>query len=181
MSQHQNDSREDRTETFLRLLTEHERKLGRYAMMLVPHAPDADEILQEAKLVMWRSFDQFETGTDFAAWSRKVVFHQVLKYRRQPSRKALPFCEETYQLLAGEASSGEEYFDRRRMALKSCLTKLTSEHQRILSLRYEEELSIERIAEEVERTAGAVYRLLSRIRRSLHECITGTLKMEAEL
>ena len=172
---HQNPG-EDRTEAFIRLLTEHERRLGRYAMSMVPHAQDSDDILQEAKIVMWRSFDRFELGTNFGAWARKVVFHQVLAYRRKKAKLATPLSEETLTLLAADAEEMVEHFDKRKSALSSCVAKLQEEHREVLTLRYRDEMSIESISERVDRTVSAVYRLLSRVRRNLHECVSKTVE-----
>src|SRR5687767_8405236 len=76
----------DRAEEFVFLLARHERQLGAYVMTMVPHPQDADDILQEAKVVMWRHFAKFESGTNFGAWSRKIAFHQVLAYRKRKHR-----------------------------------------------------------------------------------------------
>jgi len=170
----------DRTEVFIRLLTEQERNLGRYAMTLVPSAPDADDILQEAKVVMWRTFDRFELGTSSEAWGRRIVFRQVLKFRRQPARRVQPLSEQTLELVAVEFATSEEHLDKRILALSGCVSKLSGEHRCILQLRYHEELSIDRIAEQLGRTSGAVYRVLSRIRCALHECVSNSTQLEAK-
>ena len=119
---------QDRTEAFIRLLIEHERKLGRYAMTLVPHAQDADEVLQESKMIMWRSFDRFQLGTDFVAWARKIVFHQVLKYRRRPSRRLQPFSDETIELIASTSRDMTERLDLQKEVLGDCIAKLPPDH-----------------------------------------------------
>ena len=164
----------DRTEAFLRLLTEHDRRLGLYVSGLVPCLQDAQDILQEGKLVMWRSFDQFQPGTNFAAWARKILFHQVLAYRRRKKRDTGEFLDEqTLQLLQDEAESAqrEGRWQRREAALRECLLKLPDDHQRVIQMRYRDEASIERIARAVQRTEQAVYRLLSRLRQTLFECV----------
>lgn len=174
MHNHMNDDpdiADSNSEEFIRLLTTHERQLGRYAMTMVPHVQDCDEVLQESRLVMWRSFDRFERGTDFVAWGRRVIFNQVLKYRRRPSRRNFPFSEETLQLLLAENEACETELDHRVEWLQGCLKKLPGDHQRLLQFRYHDELPIEKIAEQVERTTGAIYRLLSRIRRTLFDCV----------
>ncbi|SMP61985.1 RNA polymerase sigma-70 factor, ECF subfamily [Neorhodopirellula lusitana] len=168
----------DRTEEFLCLLTEHEPRLARYATLLIPHLQDSDEVLQEAKLVMWRSFDRFETGTDFGAWARKVVFHQVLKFRRRPSRRLQPFPEETLELLASEIVGLEKELDYRQTALAVCIAKLPDDHRRMISLRYFDENPIEQIATQLGRKTDAVYQSLSRIRRSLHRCISDAIQVQ---
>ena len=76
----------DRTQEFLELLTQHDRALGVYVYSLVPRTADADDILQQTKMILWRCFDQFESGTNFLAWARKTAFHQILTYRRQNVR-----------------------------------------------------------------------------------------------
>lgn len=85
----------DRAEEFVFLLARHERLLGAYVMTMVPHPQDADDILQEAKVVMWRNFGKFELGTNFGAWARKVAFHQVLAYRKRKHRDRLDFSEDS--------------------------------------------------------------------------------------
>ena len=56
---------DDRAELFIRLLAENERVLTAYVLTLLPHRPDAEDILQETKLALWRSFQQFPGGDEF--------------------------------------------------------------------------------------------------------------------
>src|SRR6267154_1719445 len=123
----------DRAEEFVFLLARHERLLGAYVMTMVPHPQDADDILQEAKVVMWRNFAKFEAGTNFGGWARKVAFHQVLAYRKRKQRERV---------------------------LRECVAKLPADHREALQLRYQEGLSLEDMAVRLERTVGALYRLL---------------------
>src|SRR6185436_3701537 len=69
---------ESATEDFLRLLGQHERHLAAFVYSLVPRAADADDILQDVKVTMWREFAKFEPGTNFRAWARQIATHQVL-------------------------------------------------------------------------------------------------------
>lgn len=161
----------DRSTEFLTLLTQHDRALGLYVYSLVTSNADADDILQQTKMVMWRSFDQFETGTNFLAWARKVAFHQILTYRRQQKREHLPLSEETLEAIAHEVSKLSTDGDSRKEALLECLGKLPQEQRQIVLLRYYEDLEVETIAKRIQSTAGAVYRALSRVRFSLLDCV----------
>ena len=156
------------------LLTEHERRLGIYVTGLVACPQDAQDILQEGKIVMWRNFDSFELGTNFPAWARKILFHQILAYRRRTKRQPSErLCEETLELLneAAESAIREKRWVKRESALKGCLEKMKEDHREIVHMRYRDETSIEKIAHRMERTEGAVYRLLSRLRQNLYECV----------
>jgi len=170
---------DDRTEAFLRLLAEHERKLAVYVTGLVACPQDAQDILQEGKIVMWRQFHQFELGTNFAAWARKILFYQVLAYRRRTKRdRAETLSDRMLEILSeeSEAALRERKWQEREAALEACVRKLNEEHREILDMRYRDEASIERISRRTERTEGAVYRLLSRLRKNLHLCVEKELQ-----
>lgn len=165
----------DRAEEFVFLLARHERALGAYVMTMVPNAHDADDILQEAKVVMWRSFPGFKSGTNFGAWARKVAFHQVLAHRKRRQRDRLDFTEEFLHAVAEEAERNAAALDLRERALQDCIAKLPPDHREVLHLRYHEGLRLEEMEQRLGRTVCATYRLLSRIRQVLHECVSKTL------
>lgn len=166
----------DRAEEFVFLLARHERLLGAYVMTMVPHPQDADDILQEAKVVMWRHFAKFELGTNFGAWARKIAFHQVLAFRKRKHRDRLEFSEDFLRAVADEAESSADRLEQRERLLHECVAKLPAEHRDALHLRYQEGLSLEAMASRLERTVGALYRLLSRVRHILHECVSKHLQ-----
>ncbi len=166
----------DKTELFIVQLSTIERSLALYVMTLVPRPQDAEDILQQSKLVMWRCFDQFQQGTNFGAWARKIAFHQVLTYRKRQKKSQLQVSDEFLEIIASEAESNDDVLEVQRQLLTQCMTKLDPEHRQILKLRYHEGEEIEAIAAETNKTEGAVYRLLSRIRKNLHDCVTRSLK-----
>ncbi len=165
----------DPAEEFVFLLARHERPLGAYVMTMVPHPQDADDILQEAKVVMWRNFAKFEPGTNFGAWARKIAFHQVLAFRKRRHRDRLDFSEDFLRTVAEEAGTSAEHLEQRERLLHDCVAKLPADHRETLHLRYQEGLSLEDMAPRLGRTVGALYRLLSRVRQVLHECVTKNL------
>lgn len=166
----------DPAEEFVFLLARHERFLGAYVMTLVPNPQDADDILQEAKIIMWRNFSQFERGSNFGAWSRKVAFHQVLAFRKRRKRDRLDFSDAFLETVAAEMDSCSEHLEKRTLAMLSCISKLPPPHRETLHLRYQEGLGLEEMADRLQKTSGALYRLLSRIRHVLHECVTQSLQ-----
>ncbi len=166
----------DRGETFLRTLAEHERWLAAYVYSLVARAADADDILQECKIVMWRQFGRFEPGTNFRAWARTIALHQILNYRRAEQRRPESAHERAFiEAVAGEMERRSDQFDRQAESLRHCLRKLPEAHRAIVLARYYEGLGVEDIAAQGQRSAEAVYRLLSRIRKALNDCISRQL------
>ncbi len=58
-------------------------------------------------------------------------------------------------------------------SLEECLKRLADRTAKIVNLRYYEDWSCDRIAQEMAMTSGAVRNVLCRARIQLHECITG--------
>ncbi len=159
------------TELFISLLAHSEHSLSVYVLALVGHPQDADDILQQGKLVMWRSFSSFERGTNFHAWARKVLFHQILTYRKRKKRDRLVLSDELLTL-AHETIEVHPLLEAHPSSLlKGCLERLSPENKAILQKRYYDDLSIETISDQTGRTVDAVYRLLSRLRSRLGECL----------
>jgi RNA polymerase sigma-70 factor (ECF subfamily) len=124
---------------------------------------------------MWRHFSTFKSGTNFGAWARKIAFYQVLAHRKRKQRDRLDFSEEFLHTVAEEAERNAGVLERRERALQECIGKLPPDHREILHLRYHEGLKVEDMERSLGRTVWATYRLLSRIRQVLHECVSKTL------
>ncbi|MCR9197732.1 MAG: sigma-70 family RNA polymerase sigma factor [Planctomycetaceae bacterium] len=163
---------DDRADQFIQLLAAHERQLAAYVLTFVSTA-DADDILQETKIWLWRSFDQFTLGTSFGAWARQAAFFRIQQFHRKRSKenRRLVFSDECLAQLAEAFERQPDVREQRMSQLTDCVARLSAEHRRILSLRYAQELLVEDVASQIERTVSATYRVLSRIRLTLRQCV----------
>lgn len=164
-----------RVDEFVRLLGQNQRRVFLYVLSLVPRWTDAEEIVQETNLLLWREFHQFQSGTNFAAWACKVAFHQVLAWRKRRQRDRLQFDHDVLEQIGLQAQALGDELDDRVAALADCLERLPSPQRELIRLRYNEAQSIEAIASSQQRTVEAVYRALSRVRQILYDCISHKL------
>ncbi|MHC5160788.1 MAG: sigma factor, partial [Planctomycetota bacterium] len=88
------DSNQNKTEEFLSLLMSNQRRINSYVLSLVPNMNDADDIMQETITVLWRKFDEFQVGTNFASWGMKVAFYCVLDFRKKKAKDKLVFSDD---------------------------------------------------------------------------------------
>ncbi len=166
----------EQTEAYLRLLNQHDRWLATYVYSLVSRPADAEDILQEAKVTMWKHFSSFEPGTNFRAWARKIATNQILNYRRSEQRRPNSTLDDEFiEVVAAEIDRRATALDHKSDALRLCLRKLPEAHRRIVIWRYYEDCGVEEIARKSERSVEAVYRLLSRIRAVLNDCVSRPL------
>src|SRR5438477_13093057 len=98
---------------FIRLYTKHEVRLRAFALSLIPNWADAEEVLQEANVVIWRKRGEFRPGTSFFSWAARVVHLTAKDFRKRRSRERLQFDDRFYEAVADEADrSADELADR---------------------------------------------------------------------
>ena len=169
----------DRIELFVRLLGAHQHQIHRYVLCLVPSAHDADDILQETNLYLWREFHKFEEGTNFVAWACAVAYHKVIAWRKQKSREKLVFNEAFLMEVSDELITGVDRQEKRAAALNKCIERLPAVHRELLQLRYGSNQKIDAIATQQGRSIDAVYRMLSRVRQTLFNCVNSSLSVDS--
>src|SRR6266508_2218769 len=80
-----------RSKLFLRLFLQNERRLYAYILTLLPNRADADDVLQEASLVMWDKFNERQPPDDFAAWGCRIAYFKVLDFCKKSQRSRVRF------------------------------------------------------------------------------------------
>ncbi len=168
----------EREERFLQLFLAHQRRLFGFLLTLVPDWTDAEDLLQETSVAIWRKLDQFEPGTDFAAWAQNIARYEVLNYRRKRSRSRVFFSDETIELLADQMATMGQDADARRDALESCLAKLKPRDGELIHLRYQSGATTQSVAERLDQSIQAVYRALNKIHGQLLRCVRRSLAAE---
>ena len=76
-----------RRREFERLLQENLRPAYATALRYTGRKDDAEDLLQEAAIQAYRSFDSFQQGTNFKAWFLKVLTNLYLNSRRKQMRQ----------------------------------------------------------------------------------------------
>ncbi|MBI1367615.1 MAG: sigma-70 family RNA polymerase sigma factor [Planctomycetes bacterium] len=161
------------------LLASHQNRLYAYALSLVGEARWAEELLQQANLVICDKADDFVRGSDFMAWAGAIVHYTVLADRKKRSRDRLVFSDETLAALKQTIDARTRQVDRVSLALHECLKHLTDRQRSILRHRYDLDQTVLAIAEALNMTGNAVDQALLRIRRALAGCIRRKLDEDA--
>src|SRR5262245_11445724 len=166
-----------RSRIFLRLFLQNERRLYAYILTLLPHRADADDVLQEASLVMWDKFDERQPPDDFAAWGCRIAYFKVLDFCKKSQRSRVCFSQAMLERVAETAveQAATLRLDERRDALAGCLEKLRPEDRDLLAHRFADGATTQSTAAEVGRSVEAVYKALAKIRQALFECVSRTL------
>ncbi len=171
-----NDKKDEKT--FLELLIPNQRRIQAFIFTLVPNINDAEDIYQESASEMWNKFNSFEVGTDFVAWAVTIAKYKVLTFRNKSGRSKIKFDNNIHEILESAASSKINSLQNHLDALRSCLKKLSDKQQLLLKMRYQADMTFQKIAARVGKTAPAIHRIMSRIHSNLALCVRRTLKLE---
>jgi RNA polymerase sigma-70 factor (ECF subfamily) len=127
---------------------------------------DVEDIAQEAMIRAWRHRDSLRQGERVGGWLATIV-------RNEAARDASRARPEPAQ--AWEHRSAEDERMTRvvvRADLEACLRRLPSEEQRLLRLRYEDDLTQAAIARYMNLPEGTVKVRLHRARRKLRRLLS---------
>ena len=168
-------NREREVERFARLLARCQRRIFVYAMSLLHDPNDAEDVLQETNLVLWKKFNEYERGTDFARWACRVAYFEVLKVYRKKGQSERLFSDKFIETLAAGCERTMCHWDDRKEALRDCVGKLPVHDRDLVRSRYEPGATTRSVAETAQRSVQGTRKSLLRIRNALLECIRRTL------
>lgn len=77
----------DPVQEFESLVHEHERALYHFAYRLTADPHDAQDLLQEALLKAYKSFQRFEAGTSFDRWVYQIIYRLFIDTYRKKKRR----------------------------------------------------------------------------------------------
>jgi RNA polymerase sigma-70 factor (ECF subfamily) len=166
------------SEDFLRLYTLHQARIYMFIGTFFRSRADIDEVMQETAIVLWNRFKELRSHDDFLRWGYGIARLKSYQHLRLKKAELLPFDDQFFDLLADEQQKYAEQLERRREALQSCLGKLRASDRNLVEECYQRETKVTTVAQTLARPVNAVYQSLTRIRRTLHDCITRALSLQ---
>lgn len=160
------------------LLLKYRQRIFGFVLTLVQNRSDAEDILQEASMIMWEKFDEFQPNSDFVAWANQIGYFCVQNFRRRQGRSKLLFDDSLIENLADTASQLGDEVDRRHRHLRDCLALLRPRDREMILARYAPQGGVAQAAEIARRTLTATYKSLNRVRRALGQCINNKMAIE---
>jgi RNA polymerase sigma-70 factor, ECF subfamily len=159
------------TSDFVELMTLHQGRLYGYVLTLLGDPNVANDVLQEANVVLWKQWRQFQPGSNFTAWAFRIAHFQFMAYRQRQLRDKTLFSNDLLATLASEVRDIDERYEARAAALEKCLERMPARSREAIRLRYVDELKVSEMVEALHRSANAVYQILFRARQWLIECV----------
>lgn len=156
---------------FVANITRSQRHLHAFIQTMIWNPADADDVLQEANLVLWRKADEFDATRPFLPWAMRIAQLQAMAWLKTRARTKQRLDDALLDTIAAEAMAEADELEPRRRALSDCLQRLSQAHRDLVARRYQPDGSVNDLAAERGSTPNAISEQLRRIRSALLTCI----------
>lgn len=160
---------------FIRRFTAIQSDLRAFIVGMTPSRSDADDVLQEVNLALWHKRDAYDQSRDFLRWAFGFAMTEIRSYRSKSARSRLWFKDSVLDSLSESWSSTPNESEDRRDALAVCLEKLGAIERQYVAKYYGKQLSAQDLAKESGRPLSTIYKVLTRARGRLRNCIIRSL------
>jgi len=160
---------------FIRLFSKSQCTLYAFILGMTHSTTDADDLLQELNLALWKKRHSYDPQFDFLRWAMGFARIEIKNHRKKNAKSRLLFSDDVLNTLAADWPVDVSFHEQRLAALASCLRKLSDVEHRFISEFYRRDLTVNKLAELHNTPASTVYKILSRARNSLHRCVQRTI------
>jgi RNA polymerase sigma-70 factor, ECF subfamily len=129
------------------LFARHHVRVYRFVLRLVRDQTQAEDLISEVFLDVWRQAGKFEARSAVSTWLLAIARYKALSaLRRRPDEE---LDEEAAAAIEDPGDDPETALEKKDKGeiLRKCLTALSPEHREIIDLVYYHEKSVEEVAE----------------------------------
>lgn len=147
---------EQREAAFTRLVRKYQERLYWLIRRLVICHEDADDVLQNVFIKVWRNLAGFRSDSNLYTWLYRIATNESLSFLDQQKRKhsvSLEGLEQTTDKIRAE-----EGFDANKLEwrLQLAIQELPEKQRIVFHLRYYDEMPYEKMSEVLETSVGAL-------------------------
>ncbi|MCZ8313893.1 sigma-70 family RNA polymerase sigma factor [Phreatobacter sp.] len=154
---------------FRTLYARHNVRVLRFILRFVRDEGQAEDLIGEVFLDVWRQADRFEGRSSVSTWILGMARFKALSSLRKTTEAELD--EEKAAAIADDADTPETVSQKldKAKAIRRCIDQLSPEHREIVDLVYYQEKSISEVAEIVRIPENTVKTRMFYARKRLQE------------
>ena len=181
----------DKEDFFRDLVNSHLQEMIRYTISKVSSSDEAEDIVQEAFLDAYKSYENFQGRSSIKTWLFAILKNKIMDYHRKRFKTLLEsendlITIENKPVFFDDNGSWKKQFQPQDWPeetnsaellnyLKICMRKLPLHLLSAVQLKYYDELSAEKICKELEISKTNYWQMLHRARLYLRDCIEKNL------
>lgn len=150
-------SKDTQSSAFEVLVSTYKERLYWHIRRIVLNHDDADDVLQNTFIKVYRNIDGFKGDSKLFSWMYRIATNESLSFLKQKSRKQ-GLSDEDYQDKVIENLEADVYFegDEIQMKLQKAIATLPEKQKLVFNMKYFDELKYEEISEILETSVGGL-------------------------
>jgi len=162
-------------EYFACLFERYEKKLIHYILRISSFSPgEADDVLQEAFLKIWKNLNKFDSSLEFSNWAYRIVHNTTMsnwkKTKSYEKDQHINIDDELFKNMVFEIDFVEElHKGNTDMEIRKILKALPKKYSDVLVLKFLEEKNYTEISDILKKPMGTVATLIHRAKKAFRE------------
>jgi RNA polymerase sigma-70 factor (ECF subfamily) len=140
-----------RERAFARLLDEYQERLYWYIRKMVLTHENADDVLQNSFIRIYKNIDKFQGKSSLATWMHRIAYNESLRFLEQHKRYQSPLINDI-DSLSLRSLTQDPWFDGDDLALKlqKSVALMTEKQRTVFNMKYFDNMSFKQISEILE-------------------------------
>lgn len=142
---------------FTRLVEKYQQRLYWHIRKIVVIHDDADDVLQNTMIKVWRSLPEFRSDSSLYTWLYRIATNEALTFLKKKQRRILAPSLEMEQQMAEQIES-DPYFngDELQKKLQQAILKLPEKQRLVFNMKYFDGIKYEEMSEILNTSVGAL-------------------------
>jgi RNA polymerase sigma factor (sigma-70 family) len=148
---------ETKEKAFTAIIKKYQEKLYWHIRRMVVDHDDANDVLQNMMIKVWKSLDNFREDSQLYTWLYRIGTNESLTFLEQRKKKATVSMTDVENSLANKVVADKD-FDANRLEwkLQLAIQQLPDKQKAVFSLRYYDEMPYEEMSRVLETSEGAL-------------------------
>ena len=162
-------------EYFACLFEKYEKKLIRYILRISSFSSEeADDVLQEAFLKIWKNLNKFDSSLKFSSWAYRIVHNTTVsewkKSKSYGKSQQVKINDELFDNLPSKINLTEELYRKDSdKEVRAILNALPEKYSSVLVLQFLEQKSYSEISDILKKPPGTIATLIHRAKKAFRE------------
>ncbi len=139
------------------LVRKYQQKVYWHIRKMVIDHDDADDLVQESFVKVWKNIDSFREDAQLYTWIYRIATNECLNFLRKKKNKYfLPIHDVQHELTQKLDSGHHIDGDEIQLKLQKALLKLPDKQRLVFNMKYFDEMKYEEISEITDTTVGSL-------------------------
>jgi RNA polymerase sigma-70 factor (ECF subfamily) len=154
---HQFRQPESKESSFTAIIKKYQEKLYWHIRRMVVDHDDANDILQNTFIKVWKSLDNFREDSQLYTWLYRIATNECLTFLEQQKKRASVSLSDVESGLSNKIKS-DENFDPNKLEwkLQLAMQHLPEKQRIVFNLRYYDEMPYEEMSKILQTSEGAL-------------------------